>query len=106
MFFLSLFDSTITKTLLITQIKFIIIPHVKNVNLILFLDIMTKIISWNVAGFRAAIRKGIILEILNNEKPDILCVQEIKCTLSDISSIFIKDLDKIDYKIIIINYLL
>ena len=62
---------------------------------------MTKILSWNVAGFRAAIRKGIILEILNNEKPDILCVQEIKCTLSDISSIFIKDLDKIDYKIII-----
>lgn len=62
---------------------------------------MTRIISWNVAGFRSAIRKGIILEILNNEKPDVLCVQEIKCTLSDISSIFLKDLDKIDYKIIV-----
>ncbi|MBU1118767.1 exodeoxyribonuclease III [Patescibacteria group bacterium] len=36
-----------------------------------------KILSWNVNGIRAAYKKG-ILDFLKNEKPDILCVQEIK----------------------------
>lgn len=62
---------------------------------------MTRIISWNVAGFRAAIKKGNLLELLHKESPDILCLQEVKCTLLDIPTIFIKDLDDIDYKLII-----
>lgn len=36
-----------------------------------------KLISWNINGIRAAYKKG-ILEWINNEKPDILCLQEIK----------------------------
>ncbi|MFT5883826.1 MAG: exodeoxyribonuclease-3 [Arcticibacterium sp.] len=36
-----------------------------------------KIISFNVNGIRAAIKKG-LLEWLEEEKPDILCLQEIK----------------------------
>ncbi len=36
-----------------------------------------KIISWNVNGLRAGVRKG-FLEWLDKEKPDILCVQETK----------------------------
>lgn len=36
-----------------------------------------KLISWNVNGLRAAIKKG-FLEYLNQENPDILCLQEIK----------------------------
>ena len=36
-----------------------------------------KIISWNVNGIRAVIKKG-FLEFLKVEKPDILCLQEIK----------------------------
>ncbi|MFA5154869.1 MAG: exodeoxyribonuclease III [Patescibacteria group bacterium] len=36
-----------------------------------------KIISWNVNGIRAAIRKG-FGEFLVTERPDILCLQEIK----------------------------
>lgn len=36
-----------------------------------------KIISWNVNGIRAVIRKG-FLKWLDKEKPDILCVQETK----------------------------
>ena len=36
-----------------------------------------KIISWNVNGIRAAIKKD-FLEFLKKEKPDILCLQEIK----------------------------
>ena len=36
-----------------------------------------KIISWNINGIRAAQRKG-FLEWLQNESPDIVCVQEIK----------------------------
>jgi exodeoxyribonuclease-3 len=37
-----------------------------------------KIISWNVNGIRAVDRKGNLAEILENEKPDILLIQEIK----------------------------
>jgi len=36
-----------------------------------------KILSWNVNGVRAVIKKG-FLEWLKREKPDVLCVQEIK----------------------------
>jgi exodeoxyribonuclease-3 len=36
-----------------------------------------KIFSWNVNGVRAIIRKGFI-DFLKKEKPDILCLQEIK----------------------------
>ncbi len=36
-----------------------------------------KIISWNVNGLRAIIKKN-FLEYIENEKPDILCLQEIK----------------------------
>ncbi len=36
-----------------------------------------KIISWNVNGLRAALNKGFI-EFVKSEKPDILCIQEIK----------------------------
>ena len=38
---------------------------------------MTKFISWNVNGIRAAIRKGFI-EFVDEYKPDILCLQETK----------------------------
>jgi exodeoxyribonuclease III len=36
-----------------------------------------KIISWNINGIRAVIKKG-FLDFLQKEKPDILCLQEIK----------------------------
>ncbi len=36
-----------------------------------------KILSWNVNGIRAVIRKG-FLEFLKKERPDVLCLQEIK----------------------------
>ncbi|PLX26023.1 exodeoxyribonuclease III [Candidatus Parcubacteria bacterium] len=36
-----------------------------------------KILSWNVNGIRAAIRKGFV-EFLNTEKPDVIGLQEIK----------------------------
>ncbi|XP_035908512.1 recombination repair protein 1 isoform X2 [Anopheles stephensi] len=38
-----------------------------------------KISSWNVAGLRGWIGKG-GLEFIDHEQPDILCVQETKCT--------------------------
>ena len=38
---------------------------------------MTKFISWNVNGIRAAIRKG-FMEFVDEYKPDILCLQETK----------------------------
>ncbi|MBR9680098.1 MAG: exodeoxyribonuclease III, partial [Candidatus Altiarchaeota archaeon] len=36
-----------------------------------------KILSWNVNGYRAAVRKG-FYDTLAEINPDILCVQEIK----------------------------
>jgi exodeoxyribonuclease-3 len=36
-----------------------------------------KIISWNVNGIRAAVNKGLV-DFLKSQKPDILCLQEIK----------------------------
>lgn len=37
----------------------------------------TKIICWNVNGIKAAVRKGLI-DWLNKESPDIICLQETK----------------------------
>jgi exodeoxyribonuclease-3 len=39
-----------------------------------------KIVSWNVNGIRAACKNG-LLEWLENEKPDLVCLQEIKAEL-------------------------
>lgn len=36
-----------------------------------------KILSWNVNGIRSVIKKGFV-EFINNEKPDIICLQETK----------------------------
>lgn len=38
-----------------------------------------KIISWNISGLRAVYRKG-FLDWLKKEKPDILCLQEVKAS--------------------------
>jgi exodeoxyribonuclease-3 len=47
------------------------------VNCINFGEKQMKIISYNVNGIRAAVKKG-FLEWLNKEKPDVLCIQETK----------------------------
>ena len=38
-----------------------------------------KIISWNVAGFRACLKKG-FEEFFEKELPDVICLQEVKAT--------------------------
>lgn len=45
-----------------------------------------KIISWNINGIRAVIKKG-FNDFLENEKPDFLCLQEIKIGADKISEI-------------------
>jgi len=42
-----------------------------------------KLISWNVNGLRSVLRKN-FLSYLAREKPDVLCLQEIKCHPQDI----------------------
>jgi exodeoxyribonuclease III len=37
-----------------------------------------KLLSWNVNGIRAVVRKEVFFEFLAKEKPDILCLQETK----------------------------
>ncbi|KAM3179293.1 hypothetical protein ACTXT7_000867 [Hymenolepis weldensis] len=45
-----------------------------------------KIVSWNINGLRAWIKNGGI-NYLENEVPDVLCLQEIKCAKKDIPPI-------------------
>lgn len=40
---------------------------------------MLRLYSWNVNGLRAVHRKGAFLELLEQARPDILGIQEIKC---------------------------
>jgi exodeoxyribonuclease-3 len=46
-----------------------------------------KLISWNVNGLRAVLRKN-FLEFLEAEAPDILCLQETKCGPDDVEQLW------------------
>lgn len=46
-----------------------------------------KIISWNVNGLRSVLRKK-FLDYLDEEKPDILCLQETKATPDDVEQLW------------------
>ena len=46
-----------------------------------------KILSWNVNGLRAVMKKN-FLEFIASEKPDILCLQETKCTPEDVEQLW------------------
>ena len=46
-----------------------------------------KLISWNVNGLRAVLKKN-FLKFIEAERPDILCLQEIKCTAEDIEHLW------------------
>lgn len=39
-----------------------------------------KVCTWNVDGLRAMVKKG-GLDYLRQEDPDVICLQEIKCSL-------------------------
>ena len=43
-----------------------------------------KLFSWNVNGLRAVLKKGALVDFLEREYPDVLCLQEIKCTPSQV----------------------
>ncbi len=45
-----------------------------------------KLISWNVNGLRAVLRKNFI-EFLEAEQPDVLCLQETKCGPGDVEQL-------------------
>ena len=49
-----------------------------------------RIISWNVNGIRAAVKKG-FLDYLENESPDILCIQESKAHKEQLTSDILQD---------------
>ena len=49
-----------------------------------------KLISWNVNGIRAAVKKG-FLQFLDSESPDILCIQETKANKEQLTSEILKD---------------
>jgi exodeoxyribonuclease III len=45
-----------------------------------------KILSWNVNGLRAIIKKGALRALLDAEKPDLLCLQETKINSAGVKS--------------------
>ena len=49
-----------------------------------------KLISWNVNGIRAAVKKG-FLDYLGQEQPDILCIQESKAHKEQLTSEILED---------------
>ena len=46
-----------------------------------------KLVSWNVNGLRAVLKKN-FLEFLAAEKPDVLCLQETKCTPDQVEQLW------------------
>lgn len=46
-----------------------------------------KLISWNVNGLRAVLRKN-FLAYLEREQPDVLCLQETKCSPDDVEQLW------------------
>jgi len=46
-----------------------------------------KLISWNVNGLRAVLRKN-FLAYLEREQPDLLCLQETKCSPDDVEQLW------------------
>jgi exodeoxyribonuclease-3 len=46
-----------------------------------------KLISWNVNGLRAVLKKN-FLEFLEAEKPDVLCLQETKCSPDQVEQLW------------------
>jgi len=46
-----------------------------------------KLISWNVNGLRAVLKKN-FLDYLGSEKPDVLCLQETKCTPDQVEQLW------------------
>jgi exodeoxyribonuclease-3 len=46
-----------------------------------------KLISWNVNGLRAVLRKN-FLEFIEAERPDVLCLQETKCGPDDVEQLW------------------
>ena len=49
-----------------------------------------KLLSWNVNGIRAAVKKG-FLQYLEDENPDIICIQETKAHKEQLTSEILED---------------
>ncbi len=52
-----------------------------------------RILSWNVNGYRAVWKKGDFQKLLDDEKPDVLCVQETKAWREQLTAEQVSPLD-------------
>ena len=57
-----------------------------------------KIASWNVNGIRACARKGFFLEWLARERPDVVCLQETKCSQDQLPEQVHERIETLGYK--------
>ena len=67
-------DTGDQKTKLFDEVLDFFLSNIYEIN---FRDEKMKIISWNVNGIRAVIKKG-FYDFIDEYKPDILCLQETK----------------------------
>lgn len=56
-----------------------------------------KIISWNVNGLRACLRKNCLRPCLEKEQPDILCLQETKGNEEQLKELLHKQINELHY---------
>ena len=59
-----------------------------------------KVISWNLNGIRSAMKKNDLYELIENEKPDIICFGETKisCPFIDIEEELKKKIKGFKYR--------
>lgn len=58
-----------------------------------------KLVSWNVNGIRAGIKKGTFFEYLENFSPDIIGLQEVKGNLDQVEAEHIERIKNLGYEI-------
>lgn len=58
-----------------------------------------RVVTWNINGWKSVVRKGVLLELLRDRRPDIVCLQELK--VSDQKEVrdvdWVKELDYVCY---------
>jgi exodeoxyribonuclease-3 len=59
-----------------------------------------KIIAWNINGMKAAVQKSNLFDLIDEQKPDIICFGETKltCPIINTTNILDEKLDKYKYK--------
>ncbi len=59
---------------------------------------LVRIVSWNINGIRAAIKKGFV-SWLEREAPDVVCLQEVKATQDQVADAHLEEIAALGYSV-------